>query len=111
MTNIFRFLLLILLPFFIHVNHAHTAMSGYAEDREGIKIEKKNLIEAEKHLKFLLKERDVLVGDFYGVNLTGYRYVNIFHRMGYIRYKIVLIDKKIRKIKFKISLIKKKLGK
>ena len=168
MTNIFRFLLLIMLSFFIHVNHAHTAMSRYAENGKGIKTEKKNptttgiltisnlnknktrgiqkdkssltekerkaehkmsrksfgkdqsclgenekiffknLIEAEKHLKFLLRERDVLVGDFYGVNLTAYRYINIFHRLGYIRYRILQIDKEIRKLKFKISLMKKR---
>ena len=110
MTNIFRFLLIILLLFFINANHAHTVLPSYTEDGEGIKTEKKNLVEAEKHLKFLLKKRNVFVGDFYGVNLTAYRYVHVFHRMGYIRYKIIQIDKEIKKVKFKISEIKKKLS-
>jgi len=63
----------------------------------------KNLKEAEEYLRYLLKEREVLVGDFYGVNLTAYRYVNIFDRMRYICYKIRQIDKKIKKTKFRIS--------
>jgi len=66
------------------------------------------LEEAEKCLKCLLKKRNVLEGDFYGINLTAYRYVNIFDRLGYIRYKIMQIDKKIKKTKLNISELKKK---
>ena len=70
---------------------------------------KKNLKEAEEYLKCLLKKRKVLVGDFYGVNLTAYRYVNIFDRLGYTRYKIAEIDIKIKRAKFAISKLEKKL--
>ena len=55
--------------------------------------------EAEKYLECLLEERKVLEGDFYGLNLTAYRYVNIFYRRGYIRQKIFNIDKEIKRTK------------
>jgi hypothetical protein len=55
--------------------------------------------EAEKYLECLLAERKVLEGDFYGLNLTAYRYVNIFYRRGYIRHKIFNIDKEIKRTK------------
>jgi len=67
--------------------------------------------EAEKYLKCLLKEREELLGDFYGINLTAYRYVNIFDRISYIRYRITKIDKKIKKAKSKISELRKEVGK
>lgn len=62
-----------------------------------------NFKEAEKFLECLEEERNVLVGDFYGINLTAYRYVNIFDRLGYIRYKIAELDKKIKRTKIAIS--------
>ncbi len=65
------------------------------------------LKKAKKYLKCLLRERNVLEGDFYGINLTAYRYVNIFDRLGYIRYRIMQIEKKIKKTKLKISELKK----
>ncbi len=55
--------------------------------------------EAEKYLECLLEERKVLERDFYGLNLTAYRYVNIFYRRGYIRHKIFNIDKEIKRTK------------
>lgn len=75
------------------------------------KEEKKIFInsrEAEEYLECLLKERELLVGDFYGVNLTAYRYVNIFDRLGYIRFRIKHTDKKIEETKSRISELKKK---
>ena len=68
----------------------------------------KNLKEAEECLKCLLKERKILVGDFYGLNLTAYRYVNIFHRIGYIRYRLIQIDKEIKKTKLEIYELRNK---
>lgn len=68
----------------------------------------KNLKEAEKYLQCLLKKREVLVGDFYGVNRVAYRYVNIFDRLGYIRYKIMRIDKEIKKTELEIYELRKK---
>lgn len=68
-----------------------------------------NLKEAEEYLRCLLKEKKVLVGDFYGENIMAYRYVNIFDRMGYIRYEIMQIDKKIKKTKLRIYDLRKKL--
>jgi len=56
----------------------------------------KNREEAEEYLGCLLEERKVLEGDFFGINLTAYRYVNIFYRMGFIRYKIFEIEKEIK---------------
>jgi hypothetical protein len=77
--------------------------------RRGVKKIFKNIEEAEEYLKCLLKEKEVLVGDFYGVNLTVYRYVNIFDRLGYIRFKIAEIDIKIKRAEFEISKLERKL--
>ena len=55
--------------------------------------------EAEEYLNCLLEERKVLEGDFFGINITAYRYVNIFYRRGYIGYKIFEIDKEIKRTK------------
>lgn len=55
--------------------------------------------EAEAYIYCLLEERKVLEGDFYGLNLTAYRYVNIFYRRGYIQHKIFNIDKEIKRTK------------
>lgn len=63
--------------------------------------------EAEKYLECLLEERKVLEGDFYGLNLTAYRYVNIFYRRGYIRHKIFNIDKEIKRTKSALRDIEK----
>jgi hypothetical protein len=78
-------------------------------DEETMKI-LKGLKEAEKSLKSLVKERETLVGDFWGINITARRYDNIFDRRNYIRYKIVQTDKEIQKTKLKISNLKKELN-
>ncbi len=71
----------------------------------------KELRKAKEYLKCLLNERNVLIGDFYGVNITAYRYVNVFNRLGYIRYKIAIVEKEIEKTKLKISELKNKFDK
>ena len=69
------------------------------------------LKEAEERLKILMKERDILVGDFWGINITARRYDNVFDRRNYIRFKIIQTDKKIKKTKLEISNIRKELNK
>lgn len=54
-----------------------------------------SLEEAQEHLESLKKERQILEGDFYGINITDYRYENIFFRPGYIRYRIEKVDEEI----------------
>jgi len=71
----------------------------------------KKLKKAEEYLRCLLKEREIRIGDFWGINITAYRYVNIFDCRNYIRYRIMQIDKKIKKTKIKISELEKKMGK
>ena len=80
----------------------------YCSRREVKKVFK-SIEEAGECLKCLLKKREILVGDFYGVNITAYRYINIFDRLGYIRYKIVEFDKKIKIIKFAISELRREM--
>jgi len=65
------------------------------------------LKEAEEYLEKLLKQRNILVGDFFGINQTAYRYALVFDHLGYIRYRIVQTDKEIKAIKQKISELKK----
>lgn len=79
------------------------------KDRRSEKEKKifKNLKEAEEYLKCLKKERKVLVKDFWGLNITAYRYVNIFYRRGYIRYRISTIDEEIKKTKSEINKLRK----
>lgn len=86
------------------------SLEGYQYcPRRGVKKIFKSIEEAKEYLKCLLKGREVLGGDFYGVNLTTYRYVNIFDRLGYIRFKIAEIDIKIKRAEFEISKLEKKL--
>lgn len=66
------------------------------------------LEEAEEYLEKLLKQRNILVGDFFGINQTAYRYALVFDRLGYIRYRIVQTDREIKAIKQKISELRKK---
>jgi septation ring formation regulator EzrA len=66
------------------------------------------LEEAEKYLEKLLKQRNILVGDFFGINQTAYRYALVFDRLGYIRYRIVKTDREIKAIKQKIAELRKK---
>lgn len=87
-------------------------LEGFGDDNTWLDGEAerafKNLEEAKKCLKCLEEERKILVGDFYGINLTAYRYVNIFDRLGYIRYKIGELDMKIKTVKTAVSRLKKK---
>lgn len=70
-------------------------------------LEKESYLkEVENRLTRLLKERDILTGDFYGINLTAYRYVNIFDRLGYIRCRITQIDREIKKIRLDLCEMK-----
>jgi len=55
--------------------------------------------EAEVYIDCLLEERKVLEGDFFGINITAYRYVNVFYRRGFIQYKVFEIDKEIKRVK------------
>jgi len=79
-------------------------------DDEVMKI-LKELKEAEERMKTIVKERETLVGDFWGINITAHRYDNIFDRRNYIRYKIMQADKKIKKTKLRISNLKTELNK
>lgn len=79
-------------------------------DDEMMKI-LKEVKETEECLKSLVKERETLVGDFWGINITAHRYDNIFDRRNYIRYKIMQADKKTKKTKLKISNLRKELNK
>jgi hypothetical protein len=74
---------------------------GFGWSRSCLKEEKtfKDREEAEEYLKCLLDERKVLEGDFYGINITAYRYINIFYFRGYIRQKIFQIDREIKRTK------------
>ena len=87
--------------------------SGFEENISYLTEKRKRILkklkEAEECLKCLLKEREIRVGDFWGINITAYRYVNIFDRRNYIRYKIMQIDKKIKKTKLKICKLRNKL--
>jgi len=69
------------------------------------------LSEIEATLGRLFKEKEILMGDFYGINITAYRYVNIFDRLGYIRFKIREIEKEIKILEHRILELKEKLGK
>jgi hypothetical protein len=86
-------------------NQASLIMLDREIDKEEIPF--KNLNEAQDYLRGLLKERKEFEKDFYGVNITAYRYANIFNRMGYIRYKISEIDKEIKKTRIEIDKLKK----
>lgn len=59
--------------------------------------------ELKKRLEELKKERDILTGDFYGINQFGHRYAMVFDRLGYIRYRITKINEEIAEIKKKIK--------
>lgn len=85
------------------------SQKGFQWGQSCLKEEKtfKDRGEAEIYLDCLLEERKVLEGDFYGLNLTAYRYVNIFYRSGYIRHKIFNIDKEIKRTKSALRDIEK----
>lgn len=115
----FRFIFIILLLLSVSVNYVYAVLPNNPEDKGKVKIEKKNfsenekktfksLKEAEEHLRCLQKQKETLAGDFYGTNITAYRYANIFFPMGYICYRIKQIDEEIEKIKLKINKLKNK---
>jgi len=113
----FRFIFLILLFLSTPVNYVQAALPNNAEDREKVKIEKKNsseneektfksLKEVEEQLRCLQRKKETLAGDFFGINITAYRYATIFYPLGYIRYRINQIDKEIEKVKLEIEKLK-----
>jgi tetrahydromethanopterin S-methyltransferase subunit G len=55
-----------------------------------------------KRLEELEKERNILTGDFYGLNQYGYRYALVFDRLGYIRYRLDKVNKEIAEITKKL---------
>ena len=105
-----RFLLIFLLILLFFASSVHAALAQEMEDKPCFKekgIEAiMDLKEAEEYLQCLSKERETMEGDFYGINITAYRYVNIFDRLGYIRYRIDYIDKEIEKIQLQIKKLK-----
>jgi len=105
-----KILTLLLSSFFLSlfVLSAGKAFTGEREQSVLTRTQEfRTLDEAEKHLEWLLNQRNMLVGDFYGINQTGHRYVLIFDRLGYIRYRIVKIDKEIKATRRKISKMEK----
>lgn len=65
------------------------------ETQKGLRCRK----EAEQYLKALEKQRETLVGDFFGINLTARRYDLVFDRLGFIRFRIKEVDEEIRRVK------------
>lgn len=59
--------------------------------------------ELKKRLEELKKEKDILIGDFYGINQLGYRYAMVFDRLGYIRYRLKKVNEEIAEIEKKIK--------
>lgn len=91
------------------LNYLCAGLSEGPEDEK--KVEEKifqSLKEAEDYLQSLLKEREILTGDFYGINITAYRYSHIFYPLSYIGYRIKKIDEKIKKTKLQIDKLKNK---
>lgn len=56
-----------------------------------------------KRLSELEREKNILTGDFYGLNQYGYRYAMVFDRLGYIRFRLHQVDTEIAEIKKKLS--------
>lgn len=105
-----RFLVPIILILSFQVNHIVAASPRIqeAEENSESRISFSTIEEAQKYLQSLKKERQKLEGDFYGINITAYRYVNIFYPMGYIRYKIQKIDEEIERLELEIKKGKEK---
>jgi len=78
-------------------------------DRLGGKQEAKIILTPEererltKRLEELEKEKNILTGDFHGLNQYGYRYALVFDRLGYIRYRLDKVNKEIAEITKKLS--------
>ncbi len=80
------------------LNHLYADFSEAPENEK--KDEQKmfqNLKEAEKYLESLLKQKERLSGDWWGINITAYRYSLVFYPRGYIAYRIHKIEEEIKK--------------
>ncbi|MGQ9470200.1 MAG: hypothetical protein ACUVR0_00720 [Candidatus Aminicenantales bacterium] len=53
--------------------------------------------------KELERERQILTGDFYGINQYGYRYAMVFDRLGYIRFRLHQVETEIAEIRKKLA--------
>lgn len=73
------------------------------ETEAGRELSEDERAELKKKLEKLLKEKDILSGDFYGINQFGHRYAMIFDRLGYIRYRLTKVNEEIAEIKKKIK--------
>jgi len=73
----------------------------YMEEEKPLSEEE--IATATKRLAELEKEKNILTGDFYGINQFGYRYVLVFDRLGYIRYRLIRINEEIAEIKKKLK--------
>lgn len=93
---IFPFILLMTLGFWLQAADRQEVSAQKAEPEARVFS---SLEEAQEHLESLKKERQILEGDFYGINITDYRYENIFFRLGFIRYRIERIDEEIIRTK------------
>lgn len=56
-----------------------------------------------QRLKELERERQILTGDFYGINQYGYRYAMVFDRLGYIRFRLNQVETEIAEIRKKLD--------
>ena len=68
-------------------------------------LSEEEIAEARKRLTELEKEKNILTGDFYGLNQLGHRYALIFDRLGYIRYRLTIINEEIAEIKKRLKII------
>ncbi len=74
------------------------------ELKEELEISQEERQRLHRRLQELEKERQVLVGDFYGLNQYGYRYAMVFDRLGFIRYRLHEVDEEIKVIKKKLKI-------
>jgi hypothetical protein len=73
------------------------------EMREEKPLSEEEIAEARKRLAELEREKNILTGDFYGLNQFGHRYALIFDRLGYIRYRLTKINEEIAELRKKIK--------
>ncbi len=89
------------------MSYLYADLSGVPENEKRCEEEIfQNLKEAEEYLKSHLKQKEILTGDFWGINITAYRYSHAFYPRGYIAYKINKIDAEIKKIRQQIDRLK-----
>lgn len=89
---VFPFILIMGLGFWLQAADRQEVSAQEAEPEARVFS---SLEEAQEHLESLKKERQILEGDFYGINITVYRYENVFFRLGFIRYRIEKVDEEI----------------